>query len=134
MKLYKKDRFSFLKFFNITLIFFFIFLVVILFNIFNNNTEGYTELNDLLDNIEINEMSNFKESWCKSTTGADLENSCSGMLENDCKSISCCIFAKTGNKGTCLAGNKEGPMFLKNKDKYDYYIFENKCYGDNCPT
>ena len=134
MKSYKIKKYSFLKFLNITLIFFVIFLIVSVFNILNYSTEGYRVSNEALDNSEIKDMCNFKDSWCKSTSGAALVKSCSGMLENDCKSISCCIFAKFGDTGRCLAGNQDGPMFLKDKDNYDYYIFKNKCYGDNCPA
>ena len=146
MSLYKRDKSFVLKFFIIILFLFVLFLIVNV--IFKSNTqqqqqqEGYSNKNknknknkiEALNNLEIKKMFDFKDSWCKSTGGSDLVKSCLSMSDNDCKSIPCCILANSGNNNVCLAGNKEGPLFKNNKETYDYYIFENNCYGDNCPT
>ena len=140
MSIYKRDKSFILKFFIILLFLIVLFLIVnVIFKSIIQQPQQQEGLsnkskNEALNNLEIKKMFDFKDSWCKSTSGSDLVKSCSSMSDNDCKSISCCILASSENKNVCLAGNKEGPLFKNNKETYDYYIFENNCYGDNCPT
>ena len=75
--------------------------------------------------------------FCESHRGSSgtLEQSCGKLTENNCNSTSCCVWS-SNNK--CLAGNAKGPTFNSESNgktkEIDYYYFEGKCYGKNCPT
>lgn len=72
------------------------------------------------------------ESFCKSYLGnsAGLEMACNELTENNCASVSCCVF----NNKKCVAGNSLGPLYKTNKGKeieIDHYNYLGQCYG-NC--
>jgi hypothetical protein len=79
--------------------------------------------------INLNPVSDF----CKSSSSS-LKESCAKLTKKNCNSTSCCIML---NGEKCVAGNQDGPTFKTNSGEditVDYYYYQNKCYGDSCPT
>ena len=80
---------------------------------------------------------NTGDNFCESHRGSSgtLEQSCGKLTENNCNSTSCCVWS-SNNK--CVAGSIKGPTFNSESNgktkEIDYYYFEGKCYGKNCPT
>jgi len=74
------------------------------------------------------------KAFCEINKGFNLETSCNALTKYNCGLTSCCILT-SDNK--CKAGNQNGPLFgSDSKGKtipLDYYYFQNKCYGSNCP-
>jgi hypothetical protein len=81
-----------------------------------------------------------KAGFCKSHLGkpAELETACGNLSKNSCKATSCCVWAKMNSAESCVSGNRHGPIFKHESSgapkTLDYYYFENKCHGNNCPT
>ena len=81
-----------------------------------------------------------EDGFCKSHSGKvhELNKNCQRLTADNCTKSSCCVLLndENENKNTCVAGGKGGPTFLS-KDgkpiKFEYYVFEDHCYGDNCP-
>ena len=77
------------------------------------------------------------EAFCESHRGSSgtLDKSCEKLTNGNCNSTSCCVWT-SDNK--CAAGNIKGPKFNTSKNgktnQLDYYYFEGKCYGTNCPN
>ena len=77
------------------------------------------------------------EAFCESHRGSSgtLDKSCEKLTNGNCNSTSCCVW--TSDK-KCAAGNEKGPTFNTNANgqtnQLDYYYFEGKCYGTNCPN
>jgi len=84
-----------------------------------------------MDNIPLSGS----KSFCKKHNGFDLEKSCNKLTKYNCGLTSCCVYT---SENKCQAGNASGPTF--NSDSHgltknlDYYLFENKCYGQGCPN
>ena len=81
-----------------------------------------------------------KNGFCKTHTGKihDLNKNCKRLTNDNCKNTSCCVLVHDLNRNddVCLAGGIGGPTFLTDKGKeldFDNYIFDNKCYGQDCP-
>ena len=76
-------------------------------------------------------------SFCKShehlSSGSNLEDSCGGLTNDNCKSVSCCVLL---NGEKCVAGGADGPTFKTEKDgskrNVDFYYYQKKCYGNGC--
>jgi len=89
------------------------------------------------EKIVENSVSNF----CKSTKGKShrIEEKCKKQKDTTCKTLSCCVLAmkKGEKKGQCLAGTKLGPTYHTDENgndvNFDYYYYQNKCYGSGCP-
>ena len=64
-----------------------------------------------------------------------LENSCSKLTFSNCVATDCCVLL---NGKTCVSGSQNGPTYLTDssgtKINMDYYYYQGKCYGNNCPT
>jgi hypothetical protein len=63
-----------------------------------------------------------------------VKKSCTKLTKKNCNATTCCVML---NGKKCVAGNQDGPTFKTDsgKDiKVDYYYYQNKCYGNNCPT
>lgn len=77
------------------------------------------------------------DAFCESHRGSSgaLDTSCRKLTKNNCNSTSCCVWT-SGEK--CMAGGAQGPTFNTDSNgktkTLDYYYFQNKCYGKNCPT
>ena len=86
---------------------------------------------------ETDIIMNKSDAFCESHRGSsgDLDKSCEKLTKNNCNSTSCCVWT-SNNK--CTAGNERGPVFNTHKNgktkSLDYYYFQNKCYGDSCPS
>ena len=79
--------------------------------------------------INLNPVSDF----CKSSSDS-LKTSCGKLTKKNCNSTSCCVVL---NGKKCVAGNQDGPTFKTESGEdinIDYYYYQNKCYGNNCPT
>lgn len=79
--------------------------------------------------INLNPVSDF----CKSSSDS-LKESCTKLTKKNCNETSCCIML---NGKKCVAGNQDGPTFKTESGKditVDYYYYQNKCYGNSCPT
>jgi hypothetical protein len=73
------------------------------------------------------------DDFCKSNS-ASLKESCAKLTKNNCNETSCCVVL---NGKKCAAGNQDGPTFKTDSGEditVDYYYYQNKCYGDSCPT
>jgi hypothetical protein len=93
------------------------------------NIEALKNNNDTDTSIDLNPISDF----CKS--GSDsLKTSCGKLTKKNCNSTTCCIML---NGEKCVAGNEDGPTFKTESGEdinIDYYYYQNKCYGNSCPT
>ena len=85
-------------------------------------------------NINVEGLENMEQSFCNSNKGFELEKACNNLTNFNCNLTSCCVW----NNNKCKAGNSNGPIFNTDstgKTKtLDYYYFQNKCYGENCPN
>jgi cytoskeletal protein RodZ len=73
------------------------------------------------------------DDFCKSNS-ASLKESCNKLTKKNCNSTSCCVVL---NGKKCVAGNQDGPTFKTESGEdvnIDYYYYQNKCYGNSCPT
>jgi cytoskeletal protein RodZ len=73
------------------------------------------------------------DDFCKSNS-ASLKESCTKLTKKNCNSTSCCVIL---NGKKCVAGNQDGPTFKTESGEditVDYYYYQNKCYGNSCPT
>ena len=79
--------------------------------------------------INLNPLTDF----CKSSSDS-LKKSCAKLTTKNCNSTTCCVML---NGEKCVAGNQDGPTFKTESGKditVDYYYYQNKCYGNSCPT
>ena len=77
----------------------------------------------------MNPFTNF----CKINLGS-LKEACSKLTNKNCNKPACCVVL---NGKKCVAGSQNGPTFKTELGKninIDYYYFQNKCYGDGCPS
>jgi cytoskeletal protein RodZ len=73
------------------------------------------------------------DNFCKNNS-ASLKESCAKLTKKNCNATTCCVIL---NGKKCVAGNQDGPTFKTESGKdinIDYYYFQNKCYGNGCPT
>ena len=111
---------------NIKHLFFLFSIIIFIFFMcifFNNTIEGLT-----FDPSPSNAFcANYRGS------GGKLDSACQKLTKNNCNSTSCCVW-KSDNK--CAAGNENGPLFNSDSNgktkQLDYYLFQNKCYGEKC--
>ena len=99
---------------------------VIVIENFENNLESPLTVNSI-SKKEYNALK--KNSFCDSE---NLENKCKELGKNGkvgCN-IDCCVWASNKNGGSCVQGNKEGPIMKKDAKlvNYDEYYFLNKKY------
>lgn len=82
--------------------------------------------NDLLN-------TDLPKDFCKFNQNS-LESSCNKLTSSNCLITDCCVL-NNGNK--CVAGSENGPTYLTNIDgtkiNVDYYYYQGKCFGSNCP-
>ena len=118
-----------------------IFLILVVLTIFYN-ANVFTNLIEKFSNNTLNTDSDLdittkpSDSFCKSHVGSSstLEQSCSNLTTSRCNSVSCCVLL---NGSKCVAGKSTGPTYQTdpsgNKINFDYYYYQNKCYG-SCPS
>ena len=91
------------------------------------------------DNSKIDLQMDSAMSFCQNhedlPSGSSLEKSCDGLTDENCKSVSCCVLL---NGEKCVAGGARGSTFRTEtngtKRNIDYYYYQNKCYGNKCPS
>ncbi len=97
-----------------------------------------TPIIESLDNLSTSTpiSTSKSQAFCdvyKGSSGS-LDKSCNRLTKDNCNETSCCIWS-SNNK--CAAGTVDGPTFSTNTNsknkKLDYYLFQGKCYGSNCP-
>jgi len=73
------------------------------------------------------------DDFCKSNSDS-LKESCGKLTKKNCNATSCCVML---NGKKCVAGNQDGPTFQSESGQdipIDYYYYQNKCYGNDCPA
>lgn len=69
----------------------------------------------------------------KGSSGS-LDETCSKLTRGNCDDVSCCVWVSNQK---CTAGGIDGPTFNTDTNgktkQLDYYYFQGKCYGTNCP-
>ena len=124
------------------LIILFLFLSIIVLVRTNWYSKGVVTIEGLQSSIVKNltlenSILSPSDAFCKSHRGSSgtLDKSCKKLTNGNCNSTSCCVWT-SANK--CAAGNITGPTFNTNANgqtnQLDYYYFEGKCYGTNCPN
>ncbi len=91
------------------------------------------EHNDIVNGVTAN--------FCKTMYGNShlIEKKCEIQTKGACKARTCCVLTKINGEDDlkCVAGSKLGPTYHSDdngKDiNFDYYYYQNKCYGTNCP-
>jgi hypothetical protein len=107
--------------------------------------ESISSSKDLKDSEIVDKV---EGNFCEIYKGKshELEEHCNKLSDNNCKTSSCCVLL--GGKGIsrgensqtsgtkCVAGNKHGPIYHSDDNQipinFEYYYYENKCYGENC--
>lgn len=89
-----------------------------------------------LDNLSTSISMSKSQAFCdvhKGSSGS-LDESCGRLTRGNCTDTSCCVW--TSNQ-KCAAGGVDGPTFNTDSNgktkQLDYYYFQGKCYGSNCP-
>ena len=93
------------------------------------------------EKLHKNIVNGMTANFCKTLQGNShlIEKKCKRQTEGACKALSCCVLAKDKDdkKLRCIAGSKLGPTYHTDdngKDlNFDYYYYQNKCYGTSCP-
>ena len=126
---------------KILIIVFLFFSIIVLIR-----TIGYSKGVVTIEGLHNSELKNLtsensilspSDAFCESHRGSSgaLDKSCEKLTNGNCNSTSCCVWT-SDNK--CAAGNIKGPKFNTSKNgktnQLDYYYFEGKCYGTNCPN
>jgi len=93
------------------------------------NIEALQNNNDKNTTINLNPITDF----CKSSSDS-LKTSCGKLTKKNCNATTCCVML---NGEKCVVGNQDGPTFKTESGEdinIDYYYYQNKCYGNSCPT
>ena len=119
-------------------VFIVILLIIVLIFFMNLNIEERPK--KLLQVVTIEGLENTiktgADAFCESYKGSsgELNSACGNLTNKNCNATSCCIL--TSDK-KCVAGNASGATYNTDDNgktiNLDYYYYQNKCYGDNCP-
>jgi len=95
--------------------------------------ETMTTHNNSKTDLEMDSATSFCKSHENLPSASKLENSCNGLTNDICKTVSCCVLL---NGEKCVAGGSSGPTFKTetngSKRNVDYYYYQKKCYGKGC--
>ena len=111
-------------------------ILLFIFYITNQNSIVSFFRFKLLENMDTILNTNSADSFCINYTGnsAKLNEYCNKLTKENCNRTSCCVLL---NDDKCVAGNKDGPTYNTDTNgktrNIDYYYYQNKCYGKNCP-
>jgi len=127
-----------------------LFSMILFFSVYDNNNNVENTPSELKEVVTIETMTtpdknkmelemDSATAFCRShhhlSSANKLEKSCSGLTNENCKSVSCCVLL---NGEKCVAGGARGPTFRTetngSKRSADYYYYQNKCYGNKCPS
>ncbi len=142
IKKYKKYFFIFIYLLSIILILFDFFEKEFIF--INKNSKHYSNKKKTIETLQnstsaINSTpdttinTDLFADFCKINLGS-LKEACSNLTNKNCNKTPCCVVL---NGEKCVAGSKNGPTFKTELGKninIDFYYFQNKCYGDGCPS
>lgn len=79
------------------------------------------------------------QDFCETLQGKsdEIEELCKKQTDGKCKARSCCVLVHSNENTQCLAGDKQGPIYHTDTNgkniNFDYYYYQNKCYGISCP-
>ena len=77
------------------------------------------------------------DAFCQSYKGnsGNLNTACGNLTNKNCNATSCCILTSDQK---CVAGNADGATYNTDSNgktiNLDYYYYQNKCYGNSCPS
>lgn len=95
--------------------------------------ETMTTHNNSKTDLEMDSATSFCKSHENLPSASNIENSCNGLTNDICKSVSCCVLL---NGEKCVAGGSSGPTFKTETNgtnrNIDYYYYQKKCYGKGC--
>ena len=87
--------------------------------------------NKLMD-LKKTATEKYIETLCNGTP-AQIEDKCKRLTKNNCKLSKCCVLL---DNSKCVSGSETGPTFLTDKKNkkivFNNYIYNSKCYGNNC--
>jgi hypothetical protein len=89
-----------------------------------------------LGNLSTSIPMSKSKAFCEVHKGSSgtLDESCGRLTRGNCNDTSCCVW--TSNQ-KCAAGGIDGPTFNTDTNgatkQLDYYYFQGKCHGTNCP-
>ena len=119
-------------------VFIVILLIIVLIFFMNLNIEERPK--KLLQVVTIEGLENTiktgADAFCESYKGSsgELNSACGNLTNKNCNATSCCILSSDKK---CVAGNASGATYNTDDNgktiNLDYYYYQNKCYGDNCP-
>jgi hypothetical protein len=100
------------------------------------------------DNEKDEILDKVKSNFCDMYHGQshEIERHCEKLSDSNCKTSSCCVLIggkgvsrgenNTATTNRCVAGNKHGPIYQTDENQmpinFEYYYYQNKCYGENC--
>ena len=93
--------------------------------------ETFSQDDDLTKEISDLKLSS-TDSFCQSHLGksAELEQSCGQLTDEGCGQTTCCVLTVGSDENRCMAGDKNGPTFKKDKDgnliSMDAYYYQGK--------
>ena len=123
---------------KIFIVLFLILSIIIFINTMGLNLNDAETQKKLIKVITVEGLESIlpsNQAFCEVNKGYDLEKSCNELTNQNCNLTSCCVWT---NDNKCKAGNKSGPTFNSNSNgktnSLDYYYFQNKCYGEKCPS
>lgn len=124
---------------KIFIIFFLILSVIAFINSIGLTLNDNRKEKELIKVINVEGMNplitDSSKAFCETNKGFNLETSCNNLTKYNCGLTSCCILTSDDK---CKAGNQDGPLFgSDSKGKtipLDYFLFQNKCYGEKCPN
>jgi hypothetical protein len=121
-----KTRIKFIL--NISFVIFSLFVIIFILFLFNNlNTSG----KKVVENLD-----SMADAFCKTEEKSqiDLNAKCQQLTDKNCNLTSCCVLL---NGEKCVAGSAKGSTFNTDKNgkskPFDYYYWQNKCFGEKCP-
>jgi hypothetical protein len=89
-----------------------------------------------LGNLSTSIPMSKSKAFCEVHKGSSgtLDELCGRLTRGNCNDTSCCVW--TSNQ-KCAAGGIDGPTFNTDTNgatkQLDYYYFQGKCHGTNCP-
>jgi len=126
---------------KVFIIVFLIFSLIAFINTLGLNLNEESRQKKLLQVVTVEALSTSipmskSQAFCdvhKGSSGS-LDESCGRLTKGNCDDTSCCVW--TSNQ-KCAAGGIDGPTFNSDANgktkQLDYYYFQGKCYGSNCP-
>jgi len=126
-----KTRIKFIL--NISFVIFCLAIIVFILFLFNNLI---TNEKKVAEQKVIENLDSMADAFCKTEEGSQssLNTKCQQLTNKNCNLTSCCVLL---NGEKCVAGGISGPTFNTDKNgkskPFDYYYWQNQCFGPKCP-